>query len=71
VSYPQVGMDIIFLSHSPNWVWQGHYLRVRQCQLGEERSLFGCQTVAFGRDKYAIHSVSLFVRMVAAVVNTL
>jgi hypothetical protein len=64
-------MDIICLSDSPNWVRQGHYLHVRQSQLGEARSLFGCQTVPIGRDKYVIHSVSLFIHMVAAAVNTL
>jgi len=57
MSYPHVGMD--------------GYLVVTQSQLGEARSLFGCQTVPIGRDKYVIRSVSLFVHMVAAAVNTL
>ena len=57
MSYPHVGMD--------------GYLVVRQSQLGEARSLFGCQTVPIGRDKYVIRSVSLFVHMVAAAVDTL
>jgi len=36
-----------------------------------EWTVFGCQTVPIGCDKYMIHSVSLFVHMVAAVVDTL
>jgi len=31
-----------------------HYLVVRQSQLGEARTLFGCQTVLIGRDKDVI-----------------
>ena len=49
----------------------GHYLLVRQSQLGEAKPLFGCQTVLIGRDKYVIHLMSLFVHMVAAAVDTL
>ena len=64
-------MDIICLSDSPNWVRRGHYLRVRQSQLGEAKSLFGCQTVPIGRDKYVIRLMSLFVHMVATAVDTL
>jgi len=48
----------------------GHYLLVRQSQLGEARWLIGCQTVPIGRDKYVIHLMSLFVHMVAAAVDT-
>jgi len=33
--------------------------------------LFGCQKVPIRRDKYVISSVSLFVHMVAAAVDTL
>jgi hypothetical protein len=40
MSYPHVGMD--------------GYLVVRQSQLGEARTLFGCQTVPIGCDKYVI-----------------
>jgi hypothetical protein len=57
MSYPHVGMDC--------------YLVVIQSQLGESNMLFGCQTVPIGRDKYVIRSVSLFVHMVAAAVDTL
>jgi len=46
MSYPHMGMD--------------RYLVVKQSRLGEARSLFGCQTVPIGRDKYVIRSVSLF-----------
>jgi len=34
VSYPHVGMVIIWLSDCPSWVRQWQYLVVRQCQLG-------------------------------------
>jgi len=57
MSYPHVGMD--------------GYLVVRQSQLGEATTLFGCQTVPIGRDKYVIRLMSLFVHMVAAAVDTL
>jgi len=36
-----------------------------------EWTVFGCQTVPTGCDKYVIRSVSLFVHIVAASVNTL
>jgi len=57
MSYPHVGMD--------------GYLVVRQPQFGEATTLFGCQTVPIGRDKYVIRLMSLFVHMVAAAVDTL
>ena len=36
-----------------------------------EWTVFGCQTVPIGCDKYVIRSVSLFVHMVAAAVDAL
>jgi hypothetical protein len=57
VLYPHVGMDLIYLSDSPNWVRQGRYLVVRHSQ--------------FGRDKYVIRLMSVFIQMVAAAMNTL
>jgi len=36
-----------------------------------EWTVFACQTVPIGCDKYVIRSVSLFIHMVAAVVNGL
>jgi len=41
---------------------KGHYLVIRQFQLGEGRLLFGCQTVPIGCDKYVICWVSLVVQ---------
>jgi hypothetical protein len=57
ISYPHVGMD--------------SYLVVRQSQLGEETTLFGCQIVPIRRDKYVIRLMSLLIHMVAAAVDTL
>jgi hypothetical protein len=50
-----------------NW----HYFVVRQSQLGEASMVYGCQTVPIGFDKYMIRLMSLFICMVAAVVDTL
>jgi hypothetical protein len=36
-----------------------------------EWTVFGCQTVPIGCDKYVIHSVSVFIHMVAAAVDAL
>ena len=44
---------------------------VRQSKFGEARTVFGCLTVPIGYDKYVIHSVSLFIHMVAAAVDIL
>jgi len=55
VSYPHVGMD--------------SYLVVRQPELGKANMALGCWTVPIRRDKNVIRSVSLFIYMVAAVVE--
>jgi hypothetical protein len=43
-------VQLMYLSPPGN----GHYLIVRQSQLGEGRTVFGYQTVPIGRDKYVI-----------------
>jgi len=48
-----------------------HYVVVRQSQLGEAKTLFGCQTVPICREKYMICLMSFFVRMVVVMVDTL
>ena len=47
--------EVQLMSRIPTWEW----------------TVFGCQTVPIGGDKYVIRSVSLFVHMVAAAVDTL
>jgi len=47
VSYAQVGMDIICLSDSFNWVRQGRYLVVRQSQLGVMRTSFASTAYSY------------------------
>jgi hypothetical protein len=52
------------------------YLRHAEVELmcripTREWTVFGCQTVPIGCDKYVIRSVSLFVHMVAAAVDAL
>jgi len=47
--------EIQLMCRIPTWEW----------------SVFGCQTVPIGCDKYVIRSVSLFVHMGAAAVDTL
>jgi len=62
---------VMWLLDSSNWVREEHYLVVRQSPLGEARTLFRCQTVPIGHDKYVICWVSLFVNMLAPAVDTL
>jgi len=49
----------------------GQYLVVSQSQLGEARSLWGCQTVPIRDDQDVICLMSLFVHTMAAAVNSL
>jgi len=62
--------------HSQETNWFSMYLRRAEVQLmchipTWEWTVFGCQTVPIGYDKYVIRSVSLFVHMVAAAVDAL
>ena len=47
--------EVQLMCRIPTWEW----------------TVFGCQTVPIGCDKYVIRSVSLFVHMVAAAVDAL
>jgi len=47
--------EVQLMCHIPTWEW----------------TVFGCQTVPIGCDKYVIRSVSVFVHMVAAAVDAL
>jgi hypothetical protein len=55
IQYVFKGAKVQLMWHIPTWEW----------------TVFGCQTVPIGCDKYVIRSVSLVVHMLAAAVDAL